>query len=162
MIPRRPEAQVGCTPSRSLKTSSTASSCVTQRSSVTPHVQETLRRYPFGVSSPTRATKRPCGRWTTPKCSRSAARFMAACRSSHGNPLVGGPGHVLDPARVVGTRDSRLDDFAIVDDRRISDDLPRAVEIREAITDAELDRRSEEHTSELQSRGHLVCRLLLE
>src|SRR5690625_7124903 len=26
----------------------------------------------------------------------------------------------------------------------------------------ELDFRSEEHTSELQSRGHLVCRLLLE
>src|SRR5439155_25552204 len=26
----------------------------------------------------------------------------------------------------------------------------------------ELGRRSEEHTSELQSRGHLVCRLLLE
>src|SRR5437660_6199840 len=26
----------------------------------------------------------------------------------------------------------------------------------------ELDERSEEHTSELQSRGHLVCRLLLE
>src|SRR5690625_6953838 len=25
-----------------------------------------------------------------------------------------------------------------------------------------IDRRSEEHTSELQSRGHLVCRLLLE
>src|SRR5215510_1812759 len=28
--------------------------------------------------------------------------------------------------------------------------------------DAETGRRSEEHTSELQSRGHLVCRLLLE
>src|SRR5437870_7332388 len=27
---------------------------------------------------------------------------------------------------------------------------------------ASLDARSEEHTSELQSRGHLVCRLLLE
>src|SRR5690625_6095729 len=27
---------------------------------------------------------------------------------------------------------------------------------------AELKERSEEHTSELQSRGHLVCRLLLE
>src|SRR5207253_5193555 len=27
---------------------------------------------------------------------------------------------------------------------------------------AEVDARSEEHTSELQSRGHLVCRLLLE
>src|SRR5690625_5833371 len=26
----------------------------------------------------------------------------------------------------------------------------------------ERDQRSEEHTSELQSRGHLVCRLLLE
>src|SRR5207253_8569054 len=26
----------------------------------------------------------------------------------------------------------------------------------------ELEKRSEEHTSELQSRGHLVCRLLLE
>src|SRR5207253_7481234 len=26
----------------------------------------------------------------------------------------------------------------------------------------QLDARSEEHTSELQSRGHLVCRLLLE
>src|SRR5437870_9837113 len=29
-------------------------------------------------------------------------------------------------------------------------------------TDDEQWRRSEEHTSELQSRGHLVCRLLLE
>src|SRR5439155_19368547 len=28
--------------------------------------------------------------------------------------------------------------------------------------DSKLVRRSEEHTSELQSRGHLVCRLLLE
>src|SRR5690625_5671602 len=27
---------------------------------------------------------------------------------------------------------------------------------------AKVTRRSEEHTSELQSRGHLVCRLLLE
>src|SRR5690625_5396996 len=30
------------------------------------------------------------------------------------------------------------------------------------ITVKTVDRRSEEHTSELQSRGHLVCRLLLE
>src|SRR5207253_4015077 len=29
-------------------------------------------------------------------------------------------------------------------------------------TDALIEARSEEHTSELQSRGHLVCRLLLE
>src|SRR5690625_4702639 len=34
--------------------------------------------------------------------------------------------------------------------------------IKEAIADIFLQLRSEEHTSELQSRGHLVCRLLLE
>src|SRR2546422_6747551 len=32
----------------------------------------------------------------------------------------------------------------------------------EALVDRDLHRRSEEHTSELQSRLHLVCRLLLE
>src|SRR5690625_2459824 len=32
----------------------------------------------------------------------------------------------------------------------------------EAKADADRAPRSEEHTSELQSRGHLVCRLLLE
>src|SRR5690625_5305823 len=31
-----------------------------------------------------------------------------------------------------------------------------------AVTDISGEVRSEEHTSELQSRGHLVCRLLLE
>src|SRR5690625_6589548 len=30
------------------------------------------------------------------------------------------------------------------------------------IADFDITERSEEHTSELQSRGHLVCRLLLE
>src|SRR5690625_6487068 len=30
------------------------------------------------------------------------------------------------------------------------------------LDDIEIGTRSEEHTSELQSRGHLVCRLLLE
>src|SRR5690625_6043516 len=33
---------------------------------------------------------------------------------------------------------------------------------REAGADDSIEARSEEHTSELQSRGHLVCRLLLE
>src|SRR5437870_7189119 len=32
----------------------------------------------------------------------------------------------------------------------------------QTVGDADLVVRSEEHTSELQSRGHLVCRLLLE
>src|SRR5207253_7212054 len=38
-------------------------------------------------------------------------------------------------------------------------DLPAPYEPRQAV---EGTIRSEEHTSELQSRGHLVCRLLLE
>src|SRR5690625_6811576 len=44
---------------------------------------------------------------------------------------------------------------------RIDRPIPtkRPVTILEAVLTA---RRSEEHTSELQSRGHLVCRLLLE
>src|SRR5207253_10714302 len=48
--------------------------------------------------------------------------------------------------------------------------LPRQYRMREPIGqvgsdrfyDGKLIHRSEEHTSELQSRGHLVCRLLLE
>src|SRR3989442_2875745 len=43
-----------------------------------------------------------------------------------------------------------------VKDRRIA-----PVELR-AFTAHDVHRRSEEHTSELQSRPHLVCRLLLE
>src|SRR5690625_5503361 len=38
---------------------------------------------------------------------------------------------------------------------------PRSYELMGA-EHVRTDRRSEEHTSELQSRGHLVCRLLLE
>src|SRR5437870_9612965 len=43
-------------------------------------------------------------------------------------------------------------------------ELNRAKELRDknTISASEFDQRSEEHTSELQSRGHLVCRLLLE
>src|SRR5690625_7053437 len=42
----------------------------------------------------------------------------------------------------------------------ISDDLD--INVWELIRLANHHPRSEEHTSELQSRGHLVCRLLLE
>src|SRR5690625_6443022 len=37
-----------------------------------------------------------------------------------------------------------------------------SLQVELAQTAAERRKRSEEHTSELQSRGHLVCRLLLE
>src|SRR5690625_6705720 len=39
--------------------------------------------------------------------------------------------------------------------------IDRPVSVAEAAAQADV-LRSEEHTSELQSRGHLVCRLLLE
>src|SRR2546422_1755906 len=45
-------------------------------------------------------------------------------------------------------------------DRRLPPDRRQLTDRRH--TDATRDRRSEEHTSELQSRLHLVCRLLLE
>src|SRR2546422_3820425 len=51
------------------------------------------------------------------------------------------------------------------EERRDDDDHERGAEARDADLDGQrgIDaRRSEEHTSELQSRLHLVCRLLLE
>src|SRR5690625_6053136 len=42
------------------------------------------------------------------------------------------------------------------------DELPVVLPDTEDFRPARDGRRSEEHTSELQSRGHLVCRLLLE
>src|SRR5690625_3892491 len=53
--------------------------------------------------------------------------------------------------------------FEVADDRR---SLAMMTEIRAQLAEAAMEAfdgvRSEEHTSELQSRGHLVCRLLLE
>src|SRR5207253_8176251 len=47
------------------------------------------------------------------------------------------------------------------DSRRSPRSVSRAGSISSALAGSPA-RRSEEHTSELQSRGHLVCRLLLE
>src|SRR5207253_9840995 len=53
-----------------------------------------------------------------------------------------------------------LHDFAVHPDRRAARrDSEVRVDVRVA---GHAGLRSEEHTSELQSRGHLVCRLLLE
>src|SRR5690554_1799581 len=67
-------------------------------------------------------------------------------------------GAVLNPTRkaVLGQHDGQLDNVrkmlvAMVDDVRVA-----------LLKLAERTVRSEEHTSELQSRPHLVCRLLLE
>src|SRR5687768_17649891 len=44
----------------------------------------------------------------------------------------------------------------------VSRHLGRAIEARREVESDDVALRSEEHTSELQSRLHLVCRLLLE
>src|SRR5439155_6581236 len=83
-------------------------------------------------------------------------------RSISAIEAVGRVGHfVMDTARAlpdVGTWARLL----ILQMRRVGvDSLPVALFIA-AFTGVVLALRSEEHTSELQSRGHLVCRLLLE
>src|SRR3989442_10655812 len=50
----------------------------------------------------------------------------------------------------------------MLDDLTHDDDVERPVCERQPLADGSFDVRSEEHTSELQSRPHLVCRLLLE
>src|SRR5690625_6932874 len=54
---------------------------------------------------------------------------------------------------------SKAGDLPTPDAAQLSTVEPSGQAIVERISD---DDRSEEHTSELQSRGHLVCRLLLE
>src|SRR5207253_11028957 len=66
-------------------------------------------------------------------------RMVRVRREAPGHPLVGGAAH-----------DVRVGALEKVDRLVIRARATRLVQ------------RSEEHTSELQSRGHLVCRLLLE
>src|SRR3712207_7363403 len=62
----------------------------------------------------------------------------------------------LPAQQLPGEGDVGLADLRIVDGQRLVDDLrARARDLDDAL-------RSEEHTSELQSRQYLVCRLLLE
>src|SRR5690625_5802591 len=83
-------------------------------------------------------------------------------RSSRLVDLLTGPHGVdrytelVDPTLVLGDGRAR-----VVAARRTT---PRSVTVTLAPNAAftAAHRRSEEHTSELQSRGHLVCRLLLE
>src|SRR5690625_7015032 len=52
--------------------------------------------------------------------------------------------------------------IADLEDMKVATPRGAKVPLIELATFIETDGRSEEHTSELQSRGHLVCRLLLE
>src|SRR3712207_7744168 len=80
-----------------------------------------------------------------------------------------GPGHLLleELVEVGGAHERRVDHLALEDLQALLEDRLLAVaadvDDREGVVvGLDDDGRSEEHTSELQSRQYLVCRLLLE
>src|SRR2546428_7620286 len=72
--------------------------------------------------------------------------LFRSCEVRHDHCVLQRPTQPAHPADQVGARTD--DDISELDAR--------------ALERLELERRSEEHTSELQSRSDLVCRLLLE
>src|SRR3712207_8071508 len=84
--------------------------------------------------------------------------YTTLFRSSRGRVLVDPSG---EPVRILGTSLDVTDSRAEAAGRLAA--IQRAAAIAEVAADvAHATRRSEEHTSELQSRQYLVCRLLLE
>src|SRR5207253_10040918 len=67
--------------------------------------------------------------------------------------------HALCESRVVMAHERLIQ--GVLGIARLDQDLAREIRASGSSRDL-LQLRSEEHTSELQSRGHLVCRLLLE
>src|SRR5690625_6532861 len=112
----------------------------------------------------TRTTFRPRRRALVAAATALPLTALAACSSDTGEgPSLGGD----DGEEGGGTSDGGADTSAYADviasGPVADDDAVAASEWASAIKErGELIRRSEEHTSELQSRGHLVCRLLLE
>src|SRR2546429_6961905 len=66
--------------------------------------------------------------------------------------------HELGAEELARERSQRVPHALLEHDRRTAEELHPAT----VLPAAAVGRRSEEHTSELQSRLHLVCRLLLE
>src|SRR5690625_6352414 len=95
---------------------------------------------------------------------------MVAKPSSPGNvvPISEVEGTPIYQSYIGSSANPGYRDFAIaaemVKGKKIADGLSFDINptSREMLTELLEEHRSEEHTSELQSRGHLVCRLLLE
>src|SRR5690625_6386518 len=98
----------------------------------------------------------------TPTCSPTS-RTTLTCRWS-GITTPPAMRHWATSARKYPTSSARIMKFAKAHPVRICPHRARALKrpSRQALHETMQRARSEEHTSELQSRGHLVCRLLLE
>src|SRR5690625_6319306 len=70
-------------------------------------------------------------------------------------------GHYLDTGLEIAEYDSHINKLLSEEEFRQFTFSPDE-HMSNTINRTEVTYRSEEHTSELQSRGHLVCRLLLE
>src|SRR5256884_7041338 len=95
----------------------------------------------------------------------------AACRDAEIRSILAVPilegQELLGVLEVFASRTKAFDDTDVYAvqalSRRIVENLRRANDVASPVEEkSEEQRRSEEHTSELQSRLHLVCRLLLE
>src|SRR5207253_7706462 len=105
---------------------------------------------------------------------------LVSPRAQIGSDCYIGPYSIIGDEVSLGDR-VRIDSHCVIDGRtRIGDEThvfpfvsiglpPQDLKFAGEATETEIGRRnrirefrSEEHTSELQSRGHLVCRLLLE
>src|SRR5207249_11741015 len=98
-------------------------------------------------------------------CSRSH-RHLLSFPTRRSSDLSGRYGDLRAAAGIVGTADLRLGDrVAPVLEAQVAASRQRFRGIRHGAPwtePGEIPTRSEEHTSELQSRFDLVCRLLLE
>src|SRR6266702_6755687 len=91
-----------------------------------------------------------CGELTGPRSSGSTHDGCLTSTSS--NPTLAAPMATIRDVVEALSRSNGVDAVVVVG----RDGLPIDSRVANGVD------RSEEHTSELQSRGHLVCRLLLE
>src|SRR5690625_181805 len=96
-------------------------------------------------------------------CHSTGANFYGRIMTRDGDMILA-HGQVFDRQAVVGS----LNDpppwrtYDITDERLMTLSGDHVILVYTGRAYRDEDERSEEHTSELQSRGHLLCRLLLE
>src|SRR5690554_7607237 len=70
--------------------------------------------------------------------------------------------NALDTLKMKNEEIAELQNFLTKKDVELQNAMKELTSTQKTLAETEAAKRSEEHTSELQSRPHLVCRLLLE